>query len=130
MLQASAGSHHLIPWETAQVPSLPRGTWAAAGLMAPVAPAVRFDLTGQSLVVLLYIQPSSPALELLTASLLPGWPRAEQNRCSGNGCQELSSVGFNTSNHIYGNLNNSKENCSYFSCIFFSGLFWSRWSTP
>lgn len=29
------------------------------------------------------------------------------------------SVGYNTSNDIYGNLNNSEENCSYFSCTFF-----------
>lgn len=70
----------------------------------------------------------SSAWELLRTSLLA---LGSGKWASGNEWQELRAVvGFNTSNHIYGSISKSKENCSYFSFFLFSGLFWSCWSTP
>ena len=58
----------------------------------------------------------SSAWELLRTSLLA---LGSGKWASGNEWQELRAVvGFNTSNHIYGSISKSKENCSYFSFFF------------
>ena len=124
MLQAPVASHRLVPQETAQVPSFTRGNWAALGLITCGSPIVGSGLMCQSV-----LPPCLGALQSFSAPRLAlGSAKWE------SGIKDC--VGFNACNHIYGNLNKSKENCSYFSFFlflsffFFSGLFWSCRSTP